>query len=66
MSGMGGLELLERIKQDFPFTEVIIHTGHGTMERAIQAMKLGAYDFLMKPCGLDELEAVIPGKAETQ
>jgi DNA-binding NtrC family response regulator len=59
MPGMGGLELLERLKQDFPLTEVIILTGHGTMERAIQAIKLGAYDFLMKPCGLDELEAVI-------
>ena len=59
MPDMDGLDLLGKIKRDFSFTEVIILTGHGTVERAIKAMKLGAYDFLMKPCRLDELEAVL-------
>jgi len=59
MPDIDGLDLLATVKRDFPFTEVIILTGHGTVERAIKAMKLGAYDFLMKPCRLDELEAVL-------
>ncbi len=56
MPGMTGLELLPRIKRVRPETEVIMMTGFGTVERAVEALKQGAYDFLTKP--FDDIEAV--------
>ena len=55
MPGMVGLETLKRIKKEFPLMEVIMLTGHATVESGIRGMKLGAYDFLMKPCDIEEL-----------
>lgn len=55
MPGMDGLETLKRIKKEFPLMEVIMLTGHATVESGIRGMKLGAYDFLMKPCDIEEL-----------
>jgi DNA-binding NtrC family response regulator len=55
MPGMDGLEALKKIKRDFPLIEVIMLTGHGTMDTAISAMKKGAFDFLVKPFNIDEL-----------
>ncbi|RMF88630.1 MAG: sigma-54-dependent Fis family transcriptional regulator [Nitrospinota bacterium] len=59
MPGMGGVETLKRLRELSPLTEVIMLTGHGTIDDAVQSMKLGAYDYLTKPCKLDELESVI-------
>lgn len=59
MPGISGLELLEKLKQLSPDCEVIILTGEGTVESAVQAMKLGAYDFLTKPFSLNDLELVV-------
>jgi DNA-binding NtrC family response regulator len=59
MTGMDGIATLGRIKAVRPLTEVIILTGHGSLEGAVQALKLGAHDFLTKPCDLDHLESVI-------
>jgi DNA-binding NtrC family response regulator len=59
MPGMDGLEALVKLKAIQPLTEVIMITGHGTMEAAIEALKKGAYDFVTKPCPLDELELLI-------
>lgn len=59
MPGMSGLELLERFKQSHAECEVILLTGQGTIESAVSAMKLGAYDFLTKPFPLKELEKLI-------
>jgi len=59
LPGMDGIELLKRIKEKNKFTEVIVITGHGTIDSAIAAMKLGAYDYLTKPCKLSELEVVV-------
>ena len=56
MPEMSGLELLEKLQASNAETEVIILTGEGTVESAVSAMKLGAYDFLMKPFPLAELE----------
>jgi len=56
MPGMTGLELLERLRSDNVETEVIILTGQATVESAVQAMKLGASDYLCKPFPLPELE----------
>lgn len=59
MPGMDGLEALQKMKAIQPFVEVIILTGHGSLDAAIDAMKAGAYDFLTKPCPLTELEMLI-------
>lgn len=61
-----GLELLPEIKEMWPATEVLMLTAYGTVEEAIRAMKLGAYDFLTKPCKLSELEAVLEKACEKQ
>jgi DNA-binding NtrC family response regulator len=55
MPGMDGNEVLKRIKQHRPLTEVIMLTGHATVESAIDGMKQGAFDYLMKPCDTEEL-----------
>lgn len=59
MPGMGGMEVLKNIKGLDVSTEVIILTAHATLSAAIDAMKLGAYDFLTKPFQIEELAAVI-------
>jgi DNA-binding NtrC family response regulator len=55
MPGIDGLETLERIKKAYPIIEVIMLTGHATVENAIEGMKRGAFDYLMKPCDLEQL-----------
>ena len=55
MPGMDGIETLVKIKQKAPLVEVIMLTGHATVETAIDGMKLGAFDYLMKPCDIDIL-----------
>ena len=59
MPDIDGLELLSAIKEYRPETEVIIVTGHGSMESAIQAMKFGSYDYLQKPFKLNVLKIII-------
>ncbi len=59
MPGMSGIQVLEQLKLTHPESEVILLTGQGTIETAVQAMKLGAYDFLTKPFPLAELEILI-------
>ena len=55
MPGIDGIETLKRIKKSHPLVEVIMLTGHATVESAIEGMKLGAFDYLMKPCDIDDL-----------
>ena len=55
MPGLNGIELLSRIKNENPETEVIIITGFGSVGSAVEAMKKGAYDYITKPFDLDEL-----------
>lgn len=59
MPGMDGIELLRRLKELDRLIEVIILTGHGNVDSAISAMKLGAFDYLSKPYKLSELELVV-------
>ena len=55
MPGMDGITTLKEIKKLGLFTETLILTGHGSIDSALEAMKLGAYDYLTKPCEIDEL-----------
>ena len=55
MPGVDGLEVLRWIKQKHPLVEVIMLTGHATFESAIEGMKLGAFDYLMKPSDIQVL-----------
>ena len=55
MPEMDGIETLREIKKRFPLVEVMMLTGHGTTETAVEGMKLGAFDYLMKPADFDEL-----------
>ncbi|SPD74445.1 Response regulator receiver domain protein [uncultured Desulfobacterium sp.] len=60
MPGMDGVETLKAIKRRFPLVEVIMLTGHGTVETAVDGLKSGATDYLLKPADINELI----GKAE--
>lgn len=55
MPGMDGIEVLKEIKRKYPLTEVIMLTGHASLEVAIQGMEIGAFDYLMKPVEIDDL-----------
>ncbi|MFP4668492.1 MAG: response regulator [Desulfobacterales bacterium] len=55
MPGMDGMEVLEYVKKHKPGIEVIVLTGHGSEKDREQAMRLGAFDYLQKPVGLDPL-----------
>jgi DNA-binding NtrC family response regulator len=55
MPGMDGIETLKEIRARFPLVEVIMLTAHATVESAIEGMKLGAFDYLMKPCDMGQL-----------
>ena len=55
MPGMDGMETLRAIKREFPIVEVIMLTGHGTRETALEGLKAGASDYLVKPADIDEL-----------
>ncbi len=57
MPGMGGLEVLREVRLRFPLVEVIMLTGHGTIESAVEGLKSGAFDFVTKPCDIESLVA---------
>ena len=59
MPGMDGIELLQKIKQENPETEVIMITGHGDMELAVRSLKNEATDFITKPINVDALEIAV-------
>jgi DNA-binding NtrC family response regulator len=59
MPGMDGIETLAEIKKKFPLVEVIMLSGHADVESAIDGMKQGAFDYLMKPCDIDQIIAKV-------
>lgn len=59
MPELDGIETLKRIRSDFPDVPVVMMSGHGTIETAVKATKLGAYDFIEKPLSLDRLLVVL-------
>ncbi len=64
MPGMDGIETLQEIKKKYPLIEVVMLTGHATVESAVEGMKLGAFDYLMKPCEIEELLEKVKQAAE--
>jgi DNA-binding NtrC family response regulator len=66
MKGLKGLDLLEETKQVSPLTPVIIITAFGTIESAIQAIKMGAYDYVTKPFQMDELVLTVKKALENR
>ncbi len=59
MPGMDGMDLLKRIKADAPDTQVIVITAFGTIEMAVEAMKSGAFEYILKPFNRDELKLAV-------
>jgi len=59
MPGMDGLQLLTRVRETSTDTPVVLITAHGSTESAVEAMRLGAYDYLTKPCSVDEICLVV-------
>lgn len=55
MPEMDGIEVLKKIKESWPTTEVIMLTGHASIDSAMEGMQCGAYDYLMKPADLEDL-----------
>ncbi len=64
MPGMDGIETLREMKRKRPLMEVIMLTGHATVESGVEGMKLGAFDYIMKPVELDELMQKMTGAYE--
>jgi DNA-binding NtrC family response regulator len=64
MAQMSGLEFLEAVKKQSPRTEVAIITAYGSIDNAVQAMKLGAYDYITKPFRLEEMKLVLQRMAQ--
>ena len=59
MPGLTGIQVIEKLKQSSPDTEAVVMTGKSSTETAIAALRLGAFDYLTKPCKLVELEALL-------
>jgi two-component system, NtrC family, sensor kinase len=66
MPGMDGLEVLKSIKKTNPYIEVIVLTGYYTIEHAVQAIRVGAFDFICKPCDFTQLVEIVKKCLEQQ
>jgi DNA-binding NtrC family response regulator len=64
MPGLGGLEVIQRIKEEHPGLEVILLTGHGSAQDADRGTQLGAFDYVMKPVKIDVLVRLLLSAAE--
>jgi DNA-binding NtrC family response regulator len=66
MPGLGGIETLKIIRERHAAIDVIVLTGHGSIDTAIESIRIGAFDYVPKPCPLDELEVRIHRAVEQQ
>jgi DNA-binding NtrC family response regulator len=64
LPGMNGLEVLKSIHAGAPATEIVMLTGHGSIDTAIESIRIGAFDYVVKPCPLDELHIRIQRAVE--
>ena len=65
MPGLGGLEVLKQIKSTHPNTQVILLTGHGSTKEGIEGMRLGAFDYLIKPVDIEDMLEKMKEAAKT-
>ncbi|MFB6357121.1 MAG: sigma-54-dependent transcriptional regulator, partial [bacterium] len=66
LPGTGGLEILKEVAEEFPAVEVIMVTANKDVQSAVEAMKLGAFDYIIKPFDLEEIEVLINKAMETR
>ncbi len=66
MPGVDGIAVLHEMRKLGLFTEVLVLTGHGSIDTALEAIQLGAYDYLTKPCEIAELVSKIEAAVERQ
>lgn len=66
MPNLTGMELLKHAREAYPETVFVMMTAFGTLENAVEAMKIGAYDYLTKPCKIDEVRLVIQNALRTR
>jgi len=66
LPGMSGLDVLKIIRERYPAIDVIVLTGHGSIDTAIESIRMGAFDYVSKPCPLDELDVRIQRALERQ
>ena len=66
MDGIAGEEVVRRVATETPGIPVIVLTGHGSIDAAVNAMKAGAYDFLTKPLNLDQLNIIVKRALENR
>lgn len=66
MNGISGEEVLRKVTAETPGIPVIILTGHGSIDSAVDAMRHGAYDFLTKPLNLDQLDMIVKRALESR
>ena len=59
MPGMSGIDLLQKVKEEYPEVIVVVLTAYGTIESAVEAMRLGAYDYIIKPVNYDSLKLIV-------
>lgn len=59
MPGMSGIDLLRKVKEEYPEVIVVVVTAYGTIESAVEAMRLGAYDYIIKPVNSDALKLIV-------
>ena len=64
MPGLGGLEILSRVKEKWPGLRVVFLTGHGSSQDAEKGMELGAFDYVMKPVNIDDLIKILRAAME--
>ncbi len=64
-SNMDGIDILKKVKNDYPNMPVVIISGHGNIEIAVSAIKQGAYDFIEKPFNIEQLLVVVRRAMET-
>ena len=65
MPGIGGLEVIKQIKQRWPGIQVVLLTGHGSMQDAEEGIRLGAFRYQMKPVNIDDLVSIIRAASGT-
>jgi len=66
MPGLGGLEVIKKVKEEWPDLQVVMLTGHGSSQDAEKGMELGAFEYVMKPVNIDDLTDILRAATESR